>query len=165
VGLRGLANVEFKRDDRDGKLKVMECNIRFTAANQIVVASGYDLPWFVYSRLTGLPAPALAETEYRRDTRLWFPLADFLAFVDLRRQGRLTLREWTASVLHRQALPYFRWDDPMPSLQLTRRYVRSLSKKALRRALGRRGAASAPAGDPGFDVPRGDDRDTGGGDA
>jgi predicted ATP-grasp superfamily ATP-dependent carboligase len=165
VGLRGLANVEFKRDDRDGKLKVMECNIRFTAANQIVVASGYDLPWFVYSRLTGLPVPPLDTSEYRRGTRLWFPIADFLAFVDLRRQGRLTLRDWVASVLRVQALPYFRWDDPMPSLQLTRRYVRSLSKKALRKALGRRGAAPAPAVDPGFDVPRDDAGDGGAADA
>ena len=29
AGLRGLANVEFKRDDRDGQLKLIECNARF----------------------------------------------------------------------------------------------------------------------------------------
>ena len=160
VGLRGLANVEFKRDDRDGLLKVMECNIRFTAANQIVVASGYDLPWFVYSRLTGLPVPPLDVLTYRRGTRLWFPVADFLAFVDLRRQGRLTLRRWLVSVLHAQAFPYFRWDDPMPSLQLTRRYARSLSKKALRKARARIGIAPAPVSGPGPDAPRDDARGT-----
>ncbi len=155
VGLRGLANVEFKRDDRDGKLKVMECNIRFTAANEIVVASGYDLPWFVYSRLAGLPEVSLLDREYRRGTRLWFPIADFFAFVDLRRQGRLTAGEWIASVLHRQTLPYFRFDDPVPSLQLTRRYARSIGKKVLRRTLGRGGPEPAPVTDPGFDIPPG----------
>jgi predicted ATP-grasp superfamily ATP-dependent carboligase len=137
VGLRGLANVEFKRDDRDGKLKVIECNIRFTAANQNLVACGYDLPLFVYGRLIGRPLVDLKDKPYARDVRLWFPLEDFYAFVDLRRQGRLTTPAWLASVLHRQSLPYFRWDDPLPSLvilwQLLEHVVRGGARRALRR--------------------------------
>ena len=50
VGLRGVANVEFKRDPRDGRLKVIEVNARFTAANGLVAAAGYDLAQFVYNR-------------------------------------------------------------------------------------------------------------------
>ena len=67
VGLRGLANVEFKRDHRDGKLKVMECNIRFTAANQNLVAAGYDLPLFVYGRLVGRPRIDLRDKAVRQE--------------------------------------------------------------------------------------------------
>src|SRR5262249_50667742 len=61
AGLRGLANAEFKRDVRDGQLKLIECNARFTAANGLVAASGLDLAAFVYNRLTGRPLPPLAE--------------------------------------------------------------------------------------------------------
>ena len=43
AGLRGVANVEFKRDPRDGRLKLIECNARFTAANGLLTASGIDL--------------------------------------------------------------------------------------------------------------------------
>ncbi len=140
VGHRGIANVEFKRDDRDGLLKVIECNIRFTAANEILVASGYDLPLFVYSRLTGRPFPDLRTVEYKRGVRLWFPLADFLEFLALRRQGRITTGGWLRSVLHVQAVPYFAWDDPVPSLvittQVTRRLAASGARRALRRARG-----------------------------
>ncbi len=43
AGLKGVANVEFKRDPRDGQLKLIECNARFTAANGLLTASGIDL--------------------------------------------------------------------------------------------------------------------------
>lgn len=135
VGHRGIGNVEFKRDDRDGKLKVIECNIRFTAATEILVASGYDLPLFVYSRLAGRPFPDLRQMPYRRGVRLWFPFADFLEFVALRRQGRLTTRDWLQSVMHPQALPYWAWDDPLPSLGLSGQTLRHLSRRGARRAL------------------------------
>ena len=134
VGLRGLANVEFKRDHRDGKLKVMECNVRFTAANQNLVAAGYDLPLFVYSRLVGRPRIELRDKQYGRNVRLWFPIDDFYAFLDLRRQGRLTARSWLASILHRQNLPDFRWDDPLPSLVIIRENLEHIARGGARRA-------------------------------
>ena len=56
VGLRGLANVEYKLDPRDGRHKLIECNARFTASNCLVSASGVNLAAFVYNRLTGRPA-------------------------------------------------------------------------------------------------------------
>ena len=35
TGLRGMVYVEFKRDARDGRLKLIECNPRFTGANEL----------------------------------------------------------------------------------------------------------------------------------
>lgn len=114
VKLRGLANAEFKRDDRDGKLKLMECNARFTAANCLVADSGYDLALFVYNRLTGRPQRPLGQ--YRQGLRLWDPVRDYHAYRALRRQGQLSAGQWVRSVLHRQTVPHFRWDDPLPAL-------------------------------------------------
>ena len=42
-------------DLKDGELKLIENNARFTAANGLVTASGFDLAKFVYNRLTGRP--------------------------------------------------------------------------------------------------------------
>ena len=114
VGLRGLANAEFKHDDRDGQWKLIECNARFTAANGLLMDCGLDLPWFVYSRLVGLAPPPMSN--YRSGVRLWYPVEDFKAFLQLRRRGELTLWRWLASVLHPQTLPYFRFRDPWPSV-------------------------------------------------
>jgi predicted ATP-grasp superfamily ATP-dependent carboligase len=133
VGLKGVANAEFKRDPRDGRLKLIECNARFTAGNSLVVASGCDLGRFVYDRLAGTPQPILADRQYTRGLRLWFPFQDFLAFLDLRRDGRLSLAAWLKSVLHRQVLPSFSVSDPMPSLISARNDLRTAIAMSLRR--------------------------------
>jgi predicted ATP-grasp superfamily ATP-dependent carboligase len=138
VGLKGVANVEFKRDPRDGMLKVIECNARFTLGNPLLAASGYDLGRFVYNRLVGLPQPPLADQPYVRGLRLWFPIQDFLAFLDLRRDGRLTLAGWLRSILHRQVLPMWALSDPLPSLVATSGRLRTAVAEVLRDSRRRR---------------------------
>ena len=128
VGLRGLAHAEFKRDQRDGQLKLIECNARFTGANGLVAKSGFDLGQFVYNRLTGQPQEKL--TNYRDNMYEWYPVEDFLAFCQLRRRGEITFRQWVKSLLHRQLLPVFRWTDPAPSLAGGCRYIRRYLKKS-----------------------------------
>jgi predicted ATP-grasp superfamily ATP-dependent carboligase len=127
VKLRGLGNVEFKRDPRDGSLKLIECNARFTAGNPLLAASGFDLGSFVYDRLVGLPSAPLRE--YRRGLRLWAPLDDFLAYHELRGRGELTLLGWLWSVLRPQTFPLFAWDDPLPALVTTWQRLRELGSR------------------------------------
>jgi D-aspartate ligase len=134
VGLRGVANVEYKLDVRDRRYKLMECNARFTAANCLVAASGVDLAALVYNRMTGRPHPL--PTEYRRGLRLWDPIRDAWAMRELRRSGQITIAGWITSVLHRQTFPFFRWTDPMPA-------VARIAKPLIRRWGGRK-----PATDP-----------------
>jgi predicted ATP-grasp superfamily ATP-dependent carboligase len=114
VGLRGLGNVEFKKDLRDGVWKVIECNPRFTAAQELLVRAGIDIAVLIYRHLTGGPLPDVRD--YRRGVRLWYPVRDLRAFLELRRLGELTTIDWLRSVLHPQALPYFRATDPLPSI-------------------------------------------------
>lgn len=133
VGLRGLANAEFKLDERDGELKLIECNARFTAANGLLADCGLDLALLVYNRLTGRDLPPLSG--FRTGVRLWYPCEDFKAFRQLRRSGDLTVMRWLLSLCHRQTLPFFRWSDPWPSLVAeSRRFCRAANRlwRALR---------------------------------
>jgi predicted ATP-grasp superfamily ATP-dependent carboligase len=114
VGLRGLANAEFKRDVRDGQLKLIECNARFTAANCLVAAAGLDLARHVYSQVLGRPEP-LPET-YRTGLRLLYASNDLRAFRDLHAAGELTFPAWLSSLAHRQTFPYADVRDPAPAL-------------------------------------------------
>ena len=72
MGLRGLGNVEFKRDERDGELKLIECNHRFTAATGLLRAAGLDLPLFVYNQLTERQLPPVER--YRPGMTMWYPM-------------------------------------------------------------------------------------------
>jgi D-aspartate ligase len=131
VGLRGLANVEFKWDERDGQHKLIECNARFTAANCLLTGSGYDLALFTYNRIVGRPQQPFGS--YRLGKRLWYPLEDFHAFRQLRRQGELNLGRWLAGLCHPRMLPLFRWDDPLPSLVHGWRWLKEAVGRRLRR--------------------------------
>jgi predicted ATP-grasp superfamily ATP-dependent carboligase len=114
VGLRGLANVEFKQDPRDGQYKLIECNARFVASNGLVSAAGLSLAQFVYCRLVGLPLPAM--DAYKSGLRLWDPFRDLKAFRELRAQGQITFAKWLASVARPQTFAFFAWTDPMPAI-------------------------------------------------
>jgi predicted ATP-grasp superfamily ATP-dependent carboligase len=135
LGVRGLGNVEFKRDPRDGRLKVIECNARFTAGNEIVRLAGLDIAELVYARMTGQPLPQM---ERGRDgVRMWYPAKDTLAFLHARRDGQLTTTAWLRSLLHRQTFPVWTLSDPLPSLA----EATSVPRRALRKAQARRAVA------------------------
>ncbi len=114
VGLCGVANVEYKLDERDGQYKLIECNARFVASNALVAASGCDLAALVYRRLAGLPQPPATQSRYGR--RLWDPVRDYWAFRQLHRQGELSLGQWLSGIAHRQTFPFFRFSDPVPAI-------------------------------------------------
>lgn len=114
VKLRGLGNIEFKRDLRDGQLKVIEANARFTQGDPIVTKSGIDLAAITYDRLTGRPVSP--KQGYKLGMVFWIPAEDIRAFLQLRKLGKITLGTWLGSIVRTNQLPYFAWRDPMPSL-------------------------------------------------
>jgi predicted ATP-grasp superfamily ATP-dependent carboligase len=144
AGLRGVVNVEFKRDARDGLLKLIECNPRFTAANEQVRASGIDLAVIAYNRLAGLPLPPTES--FRNHLGLWLIFDDVRAVGDYRRGRELTIGGWLKTLLHRQAAPIFSWSDPAPSSVAWRGRGCALARKALKRS--RPPQAAAAASDP-----------------
>ncbi|GEL16913.1 ATP-grasp domain-containing protein [Pseudonocardia asaccharolytica] len=114
VGLRGVANAEFKRDVRDGRLKLIECNARFTAANCLLTAAGIDLARYVYLRVLG--ENPILPTRYRTGLWLIHHMVDLRAFLVLRRRGELGTGAWLRSLLRPQTLAVLRWDDPLPAI-------------------------------------------------
>jgi D-aspartate ligase len=127
VGLRGLANVEFKQDERDGSYKLIECNARFVASNHLVAGSGFDLAGFVYNRMTGQDQRPMEK--YQSGRRLWDPGRDWSAFRELKALGQITWFEWLASLAHRQTFAWFEWSDPMPAIaRMLRPLQRALSR-------------------------------------
>ena len=72
VGWTGVAMVEFKRDLKDGKAKLMEINGRFWGTLQLAVSSGVDFPVLLLEYLQGKP-PADPIANYEIGHKLkWF---------------------------------------------------------------------------------------------
>jgi len=128
AGVRGVANVEFKTDPRDGTRRLMECNARFTAANCLLTSAGVDLSWYVYARACGLPLPAM--DSYRTGVTLWDPVRDLKSYHQLRGRGEIDRRTYVRSVLRRQTLPTFAWDDPQPAIRKLVHQLRSAARSA-----------------------------------
>jgi D-aspartate ligase len=125
VGLRGLANVEFKRDSRDGELKLIECNHRFVNVQELMLRAGLDMALFTYNRALGRPTPPVGT--WREGVRLWFPARDWRAARDYRRKRELTWAQWLGSLTHR------RIHTPVLTLDDTRPFIASLRAKVRRR--------------------------------
>jgi predicted ATP-grasp superfamily ATP-dependent carboligase len=114
IGFRGLGNVEFKRDPRDGQLKLIEVNARFTAAQELLVRAQIDIAWIIYLHVTGGVVPQT--NGFKEHLRLWYFLDDFDAYRDLRSHGELSFLSWVRSVVRPQVLPYFSVHDPKPAV-------------------------------------------------
>lgn len=127
VGLRGVACVEFKQDIRDGALKLIECNHRFTLGQETLRYAGVNLPIVAYNALLNRPVPV--QDDYRAGVHLWVPLADTRSFLESRRRGEASFLGWARSLMHRQHFHLFDPTDPGPSIGLLTRRL----KQRLRR--------------------------------
>ena len=115
AGLRGLGNVEFKRDPRDGRLKLIEVNARYTAGNALVAYAGINLAMLEYAQLLGKTYSA--PQTFPAGLTMWEPVDDFLAFRGLNRAGMLTWKDWLGQARTANITPSYSWSDPLPALR------------------------------------------------
>jgi predicted ATP-grasp superfamily ATP-dependent carboligase len=131
VGYRGIFNVEFKLDARDGAWKIIEVNPRAFWMVAHVAAAGLDLPWMAYLDALELPVPP--QTRYQLGRYGHYELPDAASIIRAVAHGRRpdgsVLRPW---LLGDHAM--FWWSDPVPGLLDFRNAV-------VRRAIGAIGAA------------------------
>lgn len=113
AGVRGHANVEVKRDERDGQVKLIECNYRFIQATALFQAAGFDIVGFTYNRLTGRPLPSM---EYRRGVRGLFLVNDLRAFRRYRQIGEISTGSYLRSLARPHRAMQMSWDDPAPAI-------------------------------------------------
>ncbi len=72
IGWKGVAMVEFKRDLRDGRPKLMEINGRFWGSLQLAISCGVDFPALLLDYVQG-KRPATVEGAYETGHKLkWF---------------------------------------------------------------------------------------------
>jgi D-aspartate ligase len=113
VGYRGIFNVEFKFDDRDGTFRIIEVNARPFWMIAHVAKIGLDLPWMTYLDALQLPVPAMERYRLGRFAHYEVPDAASIvrALLHGRRPDGPVLRTWLTG-----DHSMFWWSDPVPGL-------------------------------------------------
>ena len=114
AGVRGLVNVQFKRDAHDGIFMFIVSNHLFTAAIELVRRAGINLARLTYDLALGRPSPSI-RGEFR-EIWMWDPISDTKAMLALRAAGSLTVGAWLRSLLRPQRFPLLCLNDPLPAM-------------------------------------------------
>lgn len=116
VGYRGVVDIGYRYDRRDGAFKVLDINPRLGGAFRIFVdANGLDVARALYWDLTGQPVPQAVQVDGRR----WVQeAADLVAMSHYRRDDGLTLRGWLQSYRGVREGATFSASDPLPFVAL-----------------------------------------------
>jgi D-aspartate ligase len=136
IGYRGVGSAEFKRDERDGKLKLIELNPRYWQQNALASRCDVDFPLAQYQDLIGVLTPQ--EGEYEKNVKWLNVFADLDSFRAYRQRGELTFGRWLRELRGPKVYSNYAADDPLPGLYAVatnlaqRRPVRPLIERARR---------------------------------
>ena len=106
----GISQVEFKRDPRDGRFKLMEVNPRLWQWHGLAAACGVDLPLIAYRDLTGEQVEPVSKNGARRSAG----------------RSRHARRAARSSSGRRTSTPSSRADDLKPGLVHAARVARGV---------------------------------------
>ncbi len=125
IGYRGILDIGYRFDARDGQYKVLDANPRIGATFRLFVSKGgLDVARAMYLDLTGQPVPEAEPMEGRR----WMVEgADVDSALQYRRDGKLTIRDWATSLLGVRETAYFARDDLAPFRVAMRGFVQRKS--------------------------------------
>jgi D-aspartate ligase len=109
----GILEVEFKRDLRDGKLKLLDINPRVWGWHSLCGPAGVDYPYLLWLLTIGEPIPATKAAVGMRWVRMSTDAPTAIREV---LHGRLSLREYLRSIRPPVAKAIYASDDPVPGV-------------------------------------------------
>ena len=128
VNYRGYFSIEFKKDPRDGQLKLMENNCRLVRCSLLATASGVNHPWIIYQDL--LNNQQVDVTDYKVGT-YWIELyADISDSLFFHTEENINMSDYIRPYLARnKAYADLDFHDLKPFMELTRQKTRNASQK------------------------------------
>lgn len=112
IGYRGILDIGYRFDPRDGHYKVLDINPRVGQAFRLFVAeNGMDVVRALYQDLTGQEIYPIIPREGRR----WL-IEDFdiISTFHYFQEGSLTIWQWMRSFKGVEEGAWFNWKDPVP---------------------------------------------------
>lgn len=113
IGHHGLCEIEFKRDPRNGVLKILDVNPRPWSWFGLADAAGIDFGAAIVALAGGQAPPAM---KARKGVGWMFSLRDQVAAFQLALAGRLNFASWLASLTRTRTFASFSFSDPLPGI-------------------------------------------------
>lgn len=113
VGHHGLCEIEFKRDPRNGALKLLDVNPRPWSWMGLADAAGIDFGAAIVALAGGNKPPTM---QARTSVGWMFAQRDPVAVLQMALAGRLDVGAWLASLALTQTFATFSLKDPLPGL-------------------------------------------------
>jgi len=146
VGYRGIIDIGYRYDDRDGRYKVLDINPRVGATFRLFVdRNGMDVVRALYLDLTGQRVP---EAEPRWGRKWFVEDKDFISSWHYFREGSLGPADWLRSYRAVEEAAYFAGDDLAPAAGFAAAFIPIVLGGAFRtaaRAVGLMPARTAAA--------------------
>jgi len=109
----GIVEVEFKRDPRSGKLKLLDINPRVWGWQSLCGSAGVDYPYLLWLMTIGEPMPPAKAAVGVRWARMSTDAPTAIREVF---RGRLSLRDYLRSIRAPLASAIYASDDPLPGV-------------------------------------------------
>ena len=127
AGYRGLVDMDFRYDARDGKYKLLDVNPRLGSTFRLFVSTdGLDVARACYLDLTGQPVPSARVSEGRKWMVEDFDLVSSLRYM---LDGNLRPGEWIKSLRGIHESAFFANDDLLSILLMLRADVAELLRR------------------------------------
>ena len=112
LNYKGVGSAEFKLDERDNKLKLIEINARYWQQNALPDVCGMNFPLTDYFEMTDQkPESTFIFTPDIKWVNIYM---DFDSFLKYRKLKKLTLKQWIKSLKGKKIYSDFAWDDIKP---------------------------------------------------
>jgi D-aspartate ligase len=113
MGFSGLVEIEFKRDPRTGRFKLLDINARVWGWHTLGRRAGVDFPYLLWRLAHGAPVP---EVRGRPGVRWIHMVPDIQTAIHEIRRGSLSVRAYLQSLTGPMEWAVFALDDPLPAL-------------------------------------------------
>jgi predicted ATP-grasp superfamily ATP-dependent carboligase len=134
IGYRGILDIGYRYDARDGQYKVFDINPRIGCTFRLFVnANGMDVVRAMYLDLSGERVPA---ADFEAGRKWVVEDLDLASSFRSWRAGELRLREWVRSLGGFRETALFARDDARPIVRLVTNHLRHFLRRDRNRAVG-----------------------------
>ncbi len=112
INFTGIGSAEFKRDERDKQLKLIEINPRYWQQNYLSTFCGVNFPYLNYLDL--LNEKVTPANNFKSGVKWINRYMDLESYLKYRKEG-LTFFEWRRSLRGKKTYSDFTWTDPLPA--------------------------------------------------